>query len=101
MLILGSQKQSVLCSAGKSGLDNMFFPFKHLGNKLESDISMQQDIAWKKANFIGKMNSLSQEFHFVSPDVLLNIINIYGTSFHGSGLWDLFSKNSDRLNKSP
>ena len=73
---------------------------KHLGNKLEADNSMKQDIAWKKANFIGKMNSLSQEFHFVSPDVLINIINIYGTSFHGSGLWDLFSKNGDRLNKS-
>ena len=73
---------------------------KHLGNILESDNSMKKDIAGKKGNFIGKMNSLSQEFHFVTPDVLLDIINIYGTSFHGSGLWDLFSKDSDRLNKS-
>ena len=37
---------------------------KHLGNKLESDNSMRQDIAMKKGNFIGKVNSLSQEFHF-------------------------------------
>ena len=70
---------------------------KHLGNKLESDNSMRQDIAMKKGNFIGKVNSLSQEFHFASPDVLLKVIDTYCTSFHGSGLWDLYSNACDRL----
>ena len=72
---------------------------KHLGNKLESDNSMRQDIAMKKGNFIGKVNSLSQEFHFASPDVLLKVIDTYCTSFHGSGLWDLYSNNCERLYK--
>ena len=73
---------------------------KHLGNKLECDNSMRQDITAKKGKLIGKVNSLAQEFHFVTPDVFLSIINIYCTSFHGSGLWDLFSKDCERLYKS-
>ena len=72
---------------------------KHLGNKLESDNSMRQDIAMKKGNFIGKVNSLSQEFHFASPDVLLKVIDTYCTSVHGSGLWDLYSNACERLYK--
>ena len=70
---------------------------KHLGNKLESDNSMRQDLAMKKGKFIGKVNSLSQEFHFASPDVFLKIINTYCTSFHGYGLWDLFANASECL----
>ena len=73
---------------------------KHLGNKLECDNSMKKDISMKKGSFIGKMNSLSQEFHLATPDVFLKIINIYCTSFHGSGLWDLFCRESDSLLKS-
>jgi hypothetical protein len=73
---------------------------KHLGNTLECDNSMRKDINVKKGQFIGKVNSLAQEFHFTSSDVFLKIVNIYCTSFHGSGLWDLFSSDSDRLYKS-
>ena len=72
---------------------------KHLGNKLECDNSMRQDLAMKKGKFIGKVNSLSQEFHFASSEVLLKVINTYCTSFHGSGLWDLCSNESERLFK--
>ena len=61
---------------------------------------MKQDMAMKKGNFIGKVNSLAQEFHYATPDVFLTILNIYCTSFHGSGLWDLFSKESESLFKS-
>ena len=55
---------------------------KHLGNKLECDNSMKKDISMKKGSFIGKMNSLSQEFHLATPDVFLKIFNIYCTNFH-------------------
>ena len=68
-------------------------------NKLESDNSMKQDIAIKKDKFIGKVYSLAQEFHFASPGVLMNILNTYCTSFHGSGLWELCNKESKRLYK--
>ena len=72
---------------------------KHLGNVLESDNSMARDITAKRGKFIGKLNSLSQEFHYVSPKVFMKILNIYAVSFHGSGLWDIFSPNCERLYK--
>ena len=54
----------------------------------------------KKGKFIGKVNSLAQEFHYATPDVFLTILNIYCTSFHGSRFWDLYSKESQSLFKS-
>ena len=72
---------------------------KHLGNTLESSNTMRRDVSIKKGQFIGKMNSLLQEFHYVSPAVLFKIVNVYAVSFHGSGLWDLFSNDCDHLYK--
>ena len=72
---------------------------KHLGNILEANNSMKRDIMSKRGKFIGKLNSLSQEFFNVSPATFIKIINIYAVSFHGSGLWDLFSSDCDRLYK--
>ena len=72
---------------------------KHLGNLLESNNSMKRDITVKRGRLIGKINSLSQEFFYVSPDTFMKILNIYTVSFHGSGLWDLFSSDCDRLYK--
>ena len=53
----------------------------------------------KRGKFIGKVNSLFQEFHFVKSDIFIKMLNIYVTSFYGSGLWDLYSKEVDRLFK--
>ena len=53
----------------------------------------------KRGKFIGKVNSLAQEFHFASPGVLMTILKTYCTSFHGSGLWELCKKESERLYK--
>ena len=72
---------------------------KHLSNKLQSDNSMRQDILMKKGKFVGKINSLAQEFHYASPEVFTKIINIYCTSFHGSSLWDLSSKDCEGIYK--
>ena len=58
---------------------------------------MTRDIAVKRGRFIGKLNSLSQEFHYASPDVYMRIVNIYAVSFHGSSLWDIFSKECERV----
>ena len=71
----------------------------HLGNKLQCDNSMRQDIMMKKGKFVGKINSLAQEFHYASPEVFIKILNIYCTSFHGSSLWDLSSKDCQGLYK--
>ena len=70
---------------------------KHLGNFLECDNSMKRDVTVKRGRFIGKINSLSQEVFFVSPRIFMNILNIYCASFYGSGLWDLYSTDCQRV----
>ena len=70
---------------------------KHLGNTLESSNSMRTDCLQKRGKFIGKINSLLQEFHYVDPPVLLRILNTHVTSFYGSNLWDLYSKEVTRI----
>ena len=73
---------------------------KHLGNILQSDNSMKTDCTQKRGKFIGKVNSLLKELHFVDPDVMIRLLNIYTTSFYGSSLWDLYSTSVDRIYKS-
>ena len=73
---------------------------KHLGNILQSDNSMKTDCTQKRGKFIGKVNSLLKELHFVDPQVMIKLLNIYTTSFYGSSLWDLYSSSVDRIYKS-
>ena len=40
----------------------------HLGHTLQADNFMAIDINMKNGSFIGKVNSLLQEFHYASPD---------------------------------
>ena len=60
---------------------------KHLGNVLQSDNSMKIDCSLKRGKFIGKVNSLLQEFHFAEPCVKMKLLNVFAASFYGSGLW--------------
>ena len=73
---------------------------KHLGNLLQSDNTMKHDTAVKRGKFIGKINSLLQDLHFVAPSVLMKLVTIYCSSFYGSNLWDLYSPEVDRIFKS-
>ena len=82
-------------------LDNLPLPWvtsvKHLGNKLQSDNSMKLDIALKRGQMIGKVNSLLQEFHYLESNVLMKLVNSYATSMYGSPLWPLLSSDSEKL----
>ena len=69
----------------------------HLGNLLQCDNSFTLDCALKRGRFIGKVHTLLQEFHFISSDVMTNLIKIYATSFYSSSLWDLSSKQCEKL----
>ena len=73
---------------------------KHLGNVLQSENNRKVDCAAKRGRMIGKVNSLLQEFHYVEPEVMVKLLNIYVTSFYGSNLWDLYSADVDRIFKS-
>jgi hypothetical protein len=61
---------------------------------------MKHDVAVKRGKFIGKVNSLLQEFHFVKPEVFMKLLNVYCSSFYGSNLWNLYSDDVDRIFKS-
>ena len=70
---------------------------KHLGNVLQCDNKMTVDMDQKRGKLIGKLNSFSQEFHYVEPHVYVKILNIYASSFYGSSLWDIFSSNCNKI----
>ena len=72
----------------------------HLGTILQSDNSMKMDCVMKRGKFIGKLNSLLKEFHFVDSSVFVILLNLYASSFYGSNLWDLYSVDVERIYKS-
>ena len=61
---------------------------------------MKQDLLEKRAMYIAKNNELRQEFYFAHPKTKLWINNIYNTSFYRAPLWDLTSRNFEKLEKS-
>ena len=75
---------------------------KHLGTTLISvkgKCSLDQDVAEKRAKYIVKNNELLQEFHYTHPKTKIWINNIYNTSFYGAPLWDMSSRNFEKLEK--
>ena len=72
----------------------------HLGCTLQSDVKMTSDIRRKRGKFIGKVNSILQELHFSPPEVLMKVIESQATSFFGSPIWNLTSKDVDKIFKS-
>ena len=73
---------------------------KHLGNVLQCDNSMSVDVLQKRGKYIGKVNSLLQEFHYAEASIVTKLINIYATSFYGSGTWDINSAECEKLYRS-
>ena len=51
----------------------------------------------KRGQFIGKVNSLLQEFHFVDPKTMIKLICTYAITFYGSSLWNLYSRDCEKL----
>ena len=71
---------------------------KHLGNNLENKMDgMKHDVLVKRAQYITKNNDLCQEFHFCHPATKFQLNEIYNSSFCGSPLWNLFSRESKML----
>ena len=71
---------------------------KYLGNKWTNIKNiLNDDVKVKRAKYIEKNCELIQEFYFVHPELLCKLNRIYNSSFTGSVLWDLTSKNVDKL----
>ena len=73
---------------------------KHLGHTLQTDNSMKIDICLKRGAYIGKVNSILQEFYYADSSVLMKLIGSYCCSMYGSNVWDLFSPESQKLYRS-
>ena len=78
--------------------------WQYLGNELNTDnlsrpfhSNMNEDVHNKRRKFIGKFHSIKQEFGFLSPGMLFDIVNIYATSFYGSNLWLFPSPPTEKL----
>ena len=44
-----------------------------------------------------QINALSTKFLFADPNVKVKMLNIYVTSFYGSGLWDVYGYDCKRF----
>ena len=99
--IVFSKKQKDCCNLRPIKLNNQDLPWvkklTHLGCTLEADNSMRTDMTMKRGKFIGKVNWLLQEFHFSDPSILAKLTRFYASSFYGLLLWNLLSKDADRL----
>ena len=76
---------------------------KHLGTTITSTntggCSLDQDLIEKRARYTAKNNELRQEFHYAHPKTKVWINNVYNMSFYGAPLWDISSRNFERLEK--
>ena len=71
---------------------------KYLGNFIGNIVDgLSKDVRIKRARFIEKNCELLQEFPLAHPEVKCKINRIYNSSFPGSVLWDLSSKNVQQL----
>ena len=75
---------------------------KHLGSTITNNFEckMIQDLLEKRAIYVSKNNELAQEFFFAHPSTKVWVNNVYNTSFYSSPLWDIFSKDFEKLEKS-
>ena len=71
---------------------------KYLGNLVSNLVDgLSQDVRVKRARFIERNCEILQEFPSAHPEVKSKINRIYNSSFPGSVLWDLSSKNVQQV----
>ena len=61
---------------------------------------MNIDINLERGPFIGKVNSILQEFYFADSKVIMKLMNAYCCNLYGSNTWDLFSPDCQKLYRS-
>ena len=73
----------------------------HLGSTITDnlDCKLHQDTLEKRAMYISRNNELMQEFYFTDPKTKIWSNDVFNTSFYGSPLWDMSSRNFEMLEK--
>ena len=80
---------------------------KHLGNHLSSKLDLstyspetRTDLLSKRAIFYDKVHQIQQQFGYYEPQPVLKLLSVYATALYGSPLWQLFSDEHSKLNRS-
>ncbi len=71
----------------------------HLGHHFNCCLSFRKDINIRKGCFIQCVSEICTEFAFAHHKYGAKLLQIYGTSFYGSNLWNLYSKEFMSLGK--
>ena len=73
---------------------------KHLGCRIgPNNQGLTLDLLEKRAVYINRVNELKQEFSYAHPLTKIMIKKVFNTHFYGSQLWDLFTREAARLEK--
>ena len=82
-------------------------PAKHLGNHLSTKLDFSSfstetktDLLCKWAILFDKVHQVQQQFGYYDPKVILRLLSIYSTALYGSPLWQLYTEEHFKLNRS-
>ncbi len=64
----------------------------HLGHHFNCCLSFRKNIDIRQGCFIKCVNEICTEFAFAHSKCRAKLLQIYGTSFYGSNLWDLYKE---------
>ena len=70
---------------------------KYLGHTLNCCNTFENDISVRKGQFIACINNILTEFGFAHPKVKMELLRIYGMSFYGCTLWNLYGNAAKKL----
>jgi hypothetical protein len=70
---------------------------KHLGHVFNCCVNFSADVANRKGQFIGCVNSIITQFGFAHPACKVRLLVTHGYSFYGSSLWNLYSNACNHL----
>ena len=71
--------------------------WQHLGHLVHCDGSSKHDLEEKRRYIVGKIHSLYQELGNLHPVVLFTILRSYVFHLYGCQLWDIYSKEAEKL----
>ncbi len=70
---------------------------KHHGHTFNCCVNFSVDVAYRKGQFIGCVNSIITQFGFAHPVSKLKLLVTHGYSFYGSSLWDIYDNDIKKL----
>jgi hypothetical protein len=84
-------------------LNGDFLPWvttaKHLGNHLSTKLNLtffspesKTDLSCKRAIMFDKVHQILQQFGYMDPKLVVQLLSVYSTALYGSCLWQLNSK---------